>query len=87
MFCLNCKQEFEEDEVRAGYESCEVWGSQCSMSYKQCPFCGSDMLIEDSEYHYCDCCGEVCEGEYIKTEDGSYFCENCYTVHNIRENR
>lgn len=87
MFCLNCKQEFEEDMAGVGYEDCEVWGRPCSISYKKCPYCGSDSLVADNEYHYCDCCGEVCEDNYIKTEDGSYFCEDCYTVHNIGDNR
>ena len=60
----------------------EAWGAPYTISYACCPFCGDYEIINDNEYHHCDNCGEVCE-EYIATEDGRYYCENCYTVKHL----
>ena len=82
MFCLNCHKEFDRDIVETAYEHGESWGAPYTISYACCPFCGDYEIINDNEYHHCDNCGEVCE-EYIVTEDGRYYCENCYTVKHL----
>lgn len=87
MFCMNCESEFDEGMEEVRYEYGEAWGSPYLISHKKCPYCGDDQIIEDNNYHYCDCCGDVCQENYIKTEDGSYFCENCYTIKNIYDER
>ena len=82
MFCLNCHKEFDKNIVGTGYEHGEAWGAPYTISYACCPFCGDYEIIDNNEYHHCDNCGEVCE-EYIATEDGRYYCENCYTVKHL----
>ena len=82
MYCLNCHKEFDRDIVETAYEHGESWGAPYTISYACCPFCGDYEIINDNEYHHCDNCGEVCE-EYIVTEDGRYYCENCYTVKHL----
>ena len=53
-----------------------------------CEYCGEELHGEPQvghlglKYIHCDNCGEVCE-EYIATEDGRYYCENCYTVKHL----
>ena len=80
MFCLDCHKEFDDDMVDTCYDHDEAYGISYTWSYPICPYCGSDEII--SEYNTCDCCGEVCDENYIETEDGRYYCENCYTVKN-----
>ena len=82
MFCLNCHKEFDRDIVETAYEHGEAWGSPYTVSYPCCPFCGDYEIINDNEYHHCDNCGEVCE-EYIVTDDGRYYCENCYIIKHL----
>ena len=82
MYCLNCHKEFDDDMVDTCYDHDEAYGIPYTWSYHVCPYCGSDEII--SEYNTCDCCGEVCDENYIQTEDGRYYCENCYTVKTIK---
>ena len=33
----------------------------------------------------CDCCREIITGEYVKTEDGNLYCENCCAIMDIED--
>ena len=82
MFCLNCMSVFEEP---SRYEQkSEFWGAPCSEIFYSCPYCDSDDIIED-EPPKCDCCGDYCTEEFVETKNHSYFCNNCYTIKDIKE--
>lgn len=83
MFCLNCHKEFDKELTDTACERGEAWGQPYTISYPCCPFCGSYEIID--EYNICDCCGDVCKNNYIETNDGRYYCENCYTAKNIND--
>lgn len=46
-----------------------------------CPKCGGAYVKSKP----CDCCGEVITNDYVKTEDGCYYCDDCYTLRNVSE--
>lgn len=78
MYCLNCHKLFNDDLVDTCCDHDEAYGIPYIWSYPVCPYCRSSEIT--SEYILCDCCGEACDENYIQTEDGRYYCENCYTI-------
>ena len=71
--CLECKNIFEDPKKyveKHGLDSgpYEEWDG--------CPECSGSY----TEAQLCDCCGyPITTDEYIKTEDGERFCEDCFT--------
>ncbi len=76
MLCLNFQREFSEESAATAYEHGDAWGAAYTVSYMCCPVCGSGDITD--EYHHCNRCGKACE-YYTETEDGEYYCEECYT--------
>jgi hypothetical protein len=48
-----------------------------------CPDCSGVFI----EAHECDCCGEYITGDYIKTDNDKRFCESCFCVHELGDER
>lgn len=68
--CLDCFRCFDEPQYWK-----ETHGLD-SPPYEQmsgCQFCGGAYV----EAYECDCCGEWIRGDYIKTDNGERYCENC----------
>ena len=74
--CIECGTIFDEPtywEERHGLDTppYEQWsGSPCCHG-------------EYAQAQECSCCGEFITGQYIKTDDGERYCENCYVVHEL----
>lgn len=72
LICIECGHNFEEPihwKEKHGldtppYEECDG-----------CPRCGGAY----TEAHRCDCCDEWISDDYIKTEDGKRYCNDCIT--------
>ena len=75
-YCLSCKSEFEDPKSTIDYVVSDPYIDGYRISV--CPYCKSDEFIEAIE---CDGCGKYIIGEYIKTTNDEYYCENCYTTH------
>ena len=68
--CIECNHTFEvpaQVEERHGFD----YGP--FETFYVCPQCGESFV----EAHKCDCCGEYITGEYIKTDNGKRYCDNC----------
>ena len=70
-FCKNCREAFEEDEARRGFE--EVYGGY----FESCPSCGS---VNFTEASYCQACGEYCP-------DDADLCDVCAGIAKAVDNR
>ena len=49
--------------------------------YSGCPVCGGAYV----PVKYCDCCNREITNDYIKTDDGHYYCDDCYSVRNVAD--
>lgn len=78
MYCKNCHREFDEKNINISNEYGEAWGSTYLEQTKVCPYCSSPCITDT--YCHCNNCGNVCEIEYIETNDGLHYCDNCYTI-------
>lgn len=80
--CLNCKHVFDDEEVSVWQEDRgEYWGTSCYEMVSGCPHCNGDY----ANTYRCSCCDEWIDGKYIKLESGERICENCYVMHEIRD--
>ena len=80
--CRDCGKIIDEDEVGTYTDRGEVWGSPYSQDYDCCPWC-KGWALEELDL-CCEICEELITGKYICTEDGHYYCDNCYTEGDIR---
>lgn len=76
--CKECGHVFEEPEYWVekhgfDYPPYEEWSG--------CPNCRGDYV----ETHICDGCSDYINGPYIKTVDGTRYCENCYTAMELED--
>lgn len=76
MYCCDCHSKF--DEPKKYYERGEAWGAPFEQAFECCPYCDSDDIVDEDDYLNCDCCGELCLSNYIKTSDDKCYCENCF---------
>ncbi len=76
--CNECGYTFEEPKRCYG-ERLEYFGIPCRESWYGCPSCEGAY----SETVKCDCCDEYVIGKYIKTKDGTNYCDECYEVRDI----
>lgn len=79
-YCLQCENLFEVPKIHTEYGEC--WGRGYSEITNVCPLCNGEVVHLTKK---CGCCGEYITGEYIETQDGNYYCENCYTKGDILE--
>ena len=76
--CKNCAMLFDEPKritERHGFDygPYEEW--YC------CPFCGGDY----EETMPCCECGEYITGRYAQLANDEVYCEDCFTIHDIRD--
>ena len=79
LYCTDCNKVIDDEDLDYETETYEYWGAPYSERYPVCPYCKSDALTNDLPPE-CSCCGEYCTGRHISTEDGEYYCANCYTI-------
>ena len=79
LYCTDCNKVIDEEDLDYETETYEFWGAPYSERYPVCPYCKSDALTDELPPE-CSCCGEYCTGRHISTEDGEYYCINCYTI-------
>lgn len=73
--CKDCGRGFDEDELIDYVERGECWGGEFTEHIKICPCCKG--FVRENTLK-CSCCDEYITGEYITTEDGRNYCNNCY---------
>jgi formylmethanofuran dehydrogenase subunit E len=72
--CIECGETFLEP-ARWTEDRGEYFGFPTSEEFVGCPYCNAPY----TEAHRCDCCEEWITGDYIKTDDGRRYCDNCIT--------
>lgn len=76
LHCNDCNNIFDKPQYI--WEKNEFWGAVTSDKIEVCPICKSDNIELTDHLPKCECCNDICVGKYIKTDDGNYYCENCY---------
>jgi hypothetical protein len=71
---IDCGKMFPEP-ARWKEDRGEYFGFPTSEEFVGCPYCYGPHM----EAHRCDCCDEWIVDDYIKTEDGKRYCNNCIT--------
>ena len=69
--CLDCQKLFEHP---THYVETHGLDSPPYEHFDGCPACGGAYV----ETHECDCCGKWITDDCIKTNNGLWFCQNCY---------
>jgi len=78
-YCLDCQRLFEHPSVYTEHhDGIDVPGERFSV----CPHCKSTNFVVTQK---CDICFEYIDGDYVKTDDGKFICENCYIKRNISD--
>lgn len=72
-YCFHCQNTFDNPEIATDYVTNDPY--PMGPTILVCPYCGWD---ESAEAIKCNGCDEYIEGEFIKTCDNQYYCENCY---------
>lgn len=78
--CLDCDALFEEPKE---YIETHGLSSPPYESWSGCPNCGGAYVKTIP----CECCGEWITGEYVKFNDYTVACEDCYSIKDIRDGR
>lgn len=68
--CIECGRTFETPDYWTETHGLDTPPYE---EFSACPYCGSDY----TEAKRCDCCDEWISDDYIKTEDGKRYCNNC----------
>ena len=76
--CCECNLIFDEPKVWTNKHGLDTPPYE---RYAGCPVCGGTFATT----YKCDACGEWIVSEYVKTDDGQRFCENCYHTYEIGE--
>lgn len=76
--CLDCKLEFDEPDTLIEHYSLV---DHLFEQHLCCPYCGGPF----TQTHLCDECGEMITDTYIKLQDGTELCSNCFTVRDFGE--
>ena len=69
--CLDCNSLFQDPKHYVEMHNLDTPPYE---EYDGCPYCGGAY----ARAHKCDCCGSWIVGDYIKTDDGKRYCDNCY---------
>lgn len=69
--CLDCGEVFEEPVY---WEETHGLDHGPYEQWSGCPKCGEAYV----ETYLCDCCNEWITWDYIETDDGKRYCDNCY---------
>ena len=77
--CLDCECQFNEPKKIVEMHGFTYGPGE---EFLVCPSCEGNGFVKAV---YCDHCGEVILGDYIKTRDGDIFCECCYTTHSVTD--
>ncbi len=73
--CQDCGLSLCEDDLVDYVEYGEFWGAKFSKCVKVCPRCKG--YVAENTLR-CSCCDEYIAGDYIATDDGRNYCNNCY---------
>lgn len=74
--CYDCNLTFDEPKIWTNKHGLDTPPYE---EYAGCPFCGGSFALT----YRCNSCGEWIVGEYVKTDSGQRFCENCYNTYEI----
>lgn len=78
--CLECRKVFTSP-IRWKEDRGECFGFPSYEEYWGSPCCHSNY----TEAYECDCCGKWITGDYIKTDNGERYCENCIVHYELGE--
>ena len=70
--CIDCGKTFSEP-ARWTEDRGEYFGFPTCEEFVGCPYCYGAYAVA----HQCDCCDEWISDDYIKTEDGRRYCNDC----------
>ena len=76
--CVDCGRLFDDPK---SYSESHGLDSPPYEEYSGCPRCAGTYV----QTFECDCCGEWITGKYVKLDDGTVACENCYMIKNIED--
>lgn len=85
LYCKNCKNVFEDSDIRYIWDKSEFWGATYIDNVATCPYCRSENIKNIDDHPRCSCCQEICIDNYIKTEDDRCYCEECYLTYSIND--
>ena len=68
--CYDCDATFHEPKIWTNRHGLDTGPYE---NYAGCPLCGGAFATT----YKCNECGKWIAGEYIKTDSGQRFCENC----------
>lgn len=83
LYCKNCKNVFEDSDIRYIWDKSEFWGANYIDNVATCSYCRSENIKNIDDHPRCSCCNEVCANNYIKTADDRCYCEECYLTYSI----
>lgn len=76
--CCECGNVFEEPVY---WEETHNLDAPPYEQWSGCPHCGGSY----AETYECDCCGDWITGDYVKTDNGERYCENCIVHYELGE--
>lgn len=76
--CVECGMVFDEAKR---FTETHGFDTPPYEHYTGCPFCGGAYI----PVKYCDCCRREIINDYVRTDDGHIYCEDCYSVRNIAD--
>lgn len=78
--CLECMTTFHEPMLTIETHGLDTPPYEQKMT---CPYCGGTY----SHAYQCDCCEKYIVDNYIKTNDGRRYCENCFVPMDLGEEK
>lgn len=82
-YCQDCKNVFEDSDIRYIWDKSEFWGATYIDNVATCPYCKSDSIKNIEDHPKCDGCHNICIDEYIETSDERHYCRKCYIKYTI----
>lgn len=76
--CLECFQIFSQPILTIETHGLDVPPYEEKTT---CPYCGGAYTYA----YQCDCCNKYITDNYIKTNDGNRYCENCFVSMDLGE--
>lgn len=78
--CSGCGHILDEEDLINYTERGEFWGSEFTETVKVCPICKG--YVNETTLK-CSCCDAYISEDYISTDDGHNYCNNCYRKETI----
>ena len=77
LICRDCELVFDKPMISVEKHGLD---SPPYETFEVCPHCRSTDI---HEAHQCDACGEWIRDDYIETENGMRFCNDCYVRRSV----